>query len=263
MIQIRRQDFAIQSAFNASYERALTPQTPNELIINAVKEQLSGHSFALHPNSAAPIALRPLGGHGGSNSAPVILAPGSTFKPGKPFDAFEWGLPYGWLGGGLILLYIGLDAATVFDWGSPRKDVLIHRVRLPITADNNTLYTLANWPERFPWTRATNATGLNQGTLPSVDVQPVRTVGILSAPLTAPATMRMVWSAVGGSEIAHLDVDWPGLNPAPTTASRPTIQLPAEHIQFGGDDVILTLKDLSGTGALTGLTVDFYRYGQI
>ena len=263
MIQIRRTDFPIQSSFSGNYEREILAQTPNELIINPIKEQLAGHSFTLHPSSATPIALRPLGGIGGSNNAPVIITPGSSYRPGRPFDAFEWGLPFGWLGGGLALLYIGLDPDSSFDWQSRRQDVLIQRLTLPITADNGASYANYNWPLRFPWRNATLASGLNQGTLPSIDVIPTRTIATLSAPLTAPATMRMLWSDPTGGTIKGLDVDWPGINPAPASVMQPVIQLPAEHLIWGGDTAVLTLKDLSGTAALTGLTVDFYRYAMV
>jgi hypothetical protein len=132
------------------------PQLPTSDNINPttkIVQQIQGYGFALSPNSETPIAVLPDSIKGSSNGAAVILAPGQTYIPGGQFRSFSWGLPYGWLGGGLAPLLVLREEKGFIQWASVAPEVIFHRVTVPINLTTDVVAALPNpnWPVRFPW----------------------------------------------------------------------------------------------------------------
>lgn len=270
MIHIRRQTFQYQSYLDSTLlSKALRRQAMNEPIVSPQREQIVGKTIALHPSSATPIAVRPVSGRAAQGAGAVILTPGSVWRPSdKGFDAIEWGLPFGWLGGGVAQILVADSERDSFDWVAQATEVLFHRVRVLASADNNTLDTVANYPYTFPWANAaavSSGVTLPQSGPPMLAVRPSRTFLIArTTALTAPAAARLLWSAADADDsgtVKYLDVQFPAQ--IATTTGNPIIAIMDEILPLGGDNCILTIKDLTGTAALTGVYIDVLRYGVI
>lgn len=281
------QKFSFQSYFDSTLgPAALLRQPPNEQIVPSTidRQDLSGYAVGLHPSSQTPVAVRFLGGEQQGSSATFRLKPGQVLRPfGSPdvpgkFSAFEWGLPFGWLGGGNAMLVVFRTKDSSVDW-LDRSEVVFHRVRLPIVAPASvpSATTLVkNWPSRFPWPHALRgADALTQRGTPVLSVNPTRIAMTLRASaLTASETMRMYfvgsdeWSETSAGVVdltaapPAFDVvwgTWTSIASANFAAQYQTQFLPAEAYRFGLNDGGVVLVDQ--TGGLTGSYVDIVRYG--
>lgn len=184
----------------------------NPIAKNTIKSQnTAGYGLALHPSSETPVAVKFEKAGVTGSTATVILKPGQVLFPfgrGREarFEGFSWGVPFGWLGGGLATLYVITSPEVHLDW--PRDDaaLIFHRQRMKIYAHDDawadvvldaTTALTRNWPTRFPspTTRRGSASAsvptLDASGSPSIRVQPTRTVFMLRAKTIAnPATLR-------------------------------------------------------------------------
>lgn len=160
IVQITEQ-FPLQSYFDAAAEVTNPPSTAalvqpsNNNIVESTlkkKENQSGYAVGLAPWSQAPVALKVNFGEGG-NSATVLMRPGQVFRPNGNvrFQGFEYGLPYGWLGGGTVTLFLFKTPNSEVWWEGQQSEVLFHRLRTTITAGPAAAPSFRNWPNRFPW----------------------------------------------------------------------------------------------------------------
>lgn len=279
--------FAYQSYFDTTLgAAALLRQPPNEQIVPSTlaKADVAGYAVGLHPSSQTPVAVRFLGGEQQGSSATFRLKPGQVLRPfGSPgapgkFSGFEWGLPFGWLGGGNAMLVVFRTSDSSVDW-IDRSEIVFHRTRIPILAkaDVPTAAALVkNWPTRFPWPHATRgADALTQRGSPVLSVNPTRCAMTLrAANLAASETMRVY--LIGGDEWAEDsagDIDlsavppafdvvwsiWASVASANYATQYQTQFTPAEIFRFGANDGGVVFVDV--TGGLAGSYVDVVRYG--
>lgn len=283
--------FDIQSYFdNVLLERALSSQNRNSPIVEGTvrEEQIPGYAIGLHPSSQTPVAVQfKIGGQPTSSQA-ITLVPGQIVRPhGLPrgmdhahFSGFYWGLPFGWLGGGLATLLVFQTSDADAAWNG-RSEVLFHRQRMQIVdaAAATDVAARYNWPLRFPWTQAIRGTdNIGQQGMAAISIgEPTRVVMSLQlGTLAAPATMRMVY---WGTNDFHTDANgdvvitssifdevvWPSYSAATGTgrfaAQFPFIQPDDKFVRMAADDggVLLTSTD----AALIGQYVDVDRYGKI
>lgn len=256
--------FPFQSYFDSLLlERAILAQPQGAAIIPATKahSQTPGVGVTLHPSSESPVAIRFRGGD--TDSSEIILTPGQTVIVGN-FTSFDWGLPFGWLGGGTVLLYVmhRPDAMIAFP-GGPAAPIPFHRARLIIGAR-----TAPNLPMSFPWPSATSGTGPTpQSGSPIVNVTPTATLFRLRSSIIAPTTLSAIWwatdvfdvDATGGGIVEATEIDLSF--PAVTVGSFPIAWLQPDLARIGGDVAYLQITD--PTAALTGAYVDMIRYGTI
>lgn len=298
--------FTFQSFFDTTLEeQAILAQPTNQQIVPSTLSdpiQTAGYGVGLLPSSETPIAIQFSTGGQQGRSATYRLKPGEVIWPyGRPngighngqFSGFQWGLPFGWLGGGSATLVVLRTADAKVTWASDHSEVVYHRIRLTINtfAQINALITAgayngpANWPQRFPWPLAiSGVTGssLNQGGQPAVAVAPTRTAMKLNLPtLAAPTDMRMYfvgtdnWAqlstgAIDLTNIVFSDITWgswtpnPGVN-APFNAANETEVLTGEAALYAANAgaVVLGVTNDVNDAALLGATVDFTRYGRI
>jgi len=278
MPRVRR--FAFQSYFSTALgPTALLPQPTNSegfVSSTVVEEQLQGYGLALHPDSECPVAVQFRGGSGDSGT--YVLKPGQRIRPngyqGGAFEGFKWGLPFGWLGGGVAHLLVMLTPDAEVDLPG-QAEVVIHRVRLPVIAPAGAFSADTNWPLRFPWPDAIATLGgvlVDQRGDPILSPKPTRTLlRLVNDTLAAPAAMRIVWTAtddldLGGisgevlsNNSSYLDMTWPAIGVSPP-AAYPVITIEGPEVNLGGDFCKVTLFDIGG-GEITGDSVDIVRYG--
>ena len=299
--------FNFQSYFDSTLlQNALLVQSPSEPIVRSTLEanNVSGYALGLHPSSQTPVAVQFDAANGIGSSATYILKPGQVLRPvGQPgsakafnFSGFRWGLPFGWLGGGLATLYVFQTPDATVEWHDD-AEVIFHRVRVPIlipanvtvAANNN---ARKNWPLRFPWVNAIQGTNLitQQGRSIVGIVRPTRVAMRLQG-LTSLSTLnynvtRFVFSgtndfsytsagAVDLTNGLYDDITWPAFTQAGTNGNLFTGQVPGLIMsglvdRLAADDGGLAIIDVStviGTGAATtpfsGAYIDFVRYGKI
>ncbi len=294
--------FPYQSYFdNTLLEKALLQQSANQLIVDAttpangaitmmVKSNVAGYAVGLHPSSQTPVAVQPLLGGQTTSPQPVILKPGQIFRPhGKPipgvngnFSGVNWGIPFGWLGGGMATLYIFSSPDADVAW-SGNPEVVFHRQRLrvyPIGGDIQPSVLPYNWPTRFPWPQAVrDAESVDQKGKPSIAVEPTRMFMKLNlSTLVNACNMRM---AIYGSNDFNLDasnsvdntslfVDYvwgtytfiPALT-SPFDSMYSVVEGPSEISRLSADAGGLVLFDTSVTQDLAGQYVDIVRYGRL
>lgn len=286
--------FLFQSYFDDTFlHNALLLQPPNQPIVNPVEVQVGGYAIGLHPSSQTPIAVQFKSGNGAS--APLILKPGQVERPhGKMFAersgaflGFTWGLPFGWLGGGLATIHVFQTPDADVAWPG-EGEVIFHRQRMRIAAVAAVPAAAPlNWPTRFPWSNASYiAAGLAaatpQGGQAAIAVVPTRTYFRLRLnALAAASRMRVVWQgsndfdlnaagAVVLTQVTYVDVTWPLIVAIGAPAGNLTTnQFPITQIEGGWpvrsscDDGGVALIDASGTAALAGAYVDVIRYGRL
>jgi hypothetical protein len=277
--------FPFQSYFSSTaLEKAILTQAQGQQIIATTLQttEMKGRAIGLHPDSECPIAVRfRLDANSKETSGVFILTPGMviTPNPGQDFSAVQWGLPFGWLGGGVAALQI-FQGVQGYSAGR-KKEVIFHKQRLLIAADANPPPAVAkNLPIAFPWMNAksytaTNPAGFAQGGEQAINVTPTRMVMRLIKDLgqaIPPPGMRMIFRGLydfdcdaGGASwstatLTYVDVTWP-LNLG-TSVPYPVMEIGNPAAAFGGPDAGLTLLDLSG-GDLTNVYVDLVRYGEI
>src|SRR6266702_1758871 len=285
-ISILRNVFPVQSFFdNTQLAQALLMQQPNEPIVNKQpKPNLRGRAIGLHPTSQTPVAVKTFSRGGATSNNIFTLTPGQFILLGNHgFEGLEWGLPYGWRGGGIGRLVIADDEESFLGWSQSKVEVLFHRIRVQIVADANPTVTPAitgmNWPLRFPWSSAfrfnvtTPTSPFPQAGLSTIAIEPSRTLLRLRVNnLAAPAAMRVIMQGLDDLDIgsdgvttAFTDFSVEGVNwPAAVGASTPfpTAEIREGLLLDGGDQAVATFTNL-GNAALLNQFVDCARYGRI
>lgn len=278
--------FAYQSYLDSTLGvQALLRQPPNEQIVPSTREsvELAGYAVGLHPSSETPVAIQFKGGQQQGGSATYRLKPGQILRPfGAPgvpgkFSGFEWGLPFGWLGGGNALLVVFRTSDADADW-LDRSEIVYHRIRLPIQAAASVSATVPrNWPTRFPWPWALQgANSLPQRGQPVLSVTPTRTLlRLRMATVSAAASMRVLFvgtdhfaetdGVVSLTDCAALDMIWGSWSPVaianlPAVPQYQTMFFSGEFERLGANDGGVIFVDTSG-GVLAGQYVDVIRYG--
>lgn len=281
--------FPFQSYFDSVLlERAILTQKQGEPIVSSTKQtvSVSGYALALHPSSKAPVAVRFAKGGQQGDSTTYVLKPGQILRPvgftgqDQRFSGFDYGLPFGWLGGGPVTLLVlrSPDAEALF---IDRTEIIFQRQRVKILApadvpDTADLTTFPfNWPVSFPWAHAYSGDFPQQGKQPLLSVSPTRVALSLAAELADPATMRLYFSGTNDfgldkdsvadlTDVRAVDIIWGTWSylPSPTMPIQAQYQfLPPEGFVLSANDGALILVDASGTGALAGKYVDIVRYG--
>ena len=298
--------FTIQSYLDSTYlERAILTQSPNNPIVPStmVPVDMKGYAVALHPSSETPVAVEfkaAVSGGGQAASSTIILKPGQIIRPhGRPdsasgaFAGFKWGLPFGWLGGGLATLLVFPTPDSTVSWTEQQREVLFHRARFQIVAPASvpTVATARrNWPFRFPWLTAYfQATTAPQQGKAQLKVQPTRALMRLrlssATGIAAPATMRILYvgmddldldgtNALDTSYASFTNVVWGTYaNPAGLaniTTTYPLVEVTGAAIRPGGDGTgvsgnggIVVFVDMDDGDDLAGQYVDVFRYGTL
>jgi hypothetical protein len=284
--------FGFQSYYdNAGLQNALQQQSQNELIVNnsvspAQQINIPGYTFGLHPSSQTPVAVQPLVAGQTTSPQPIVLRPGQIYRPhGRPwgvsgnFSGLNWGLPFGWLGGGLATLYVFPSPDADVAWPGD-AEVLFHRQRMLI-ADPAAPPANApkNWPLRFPWTQAVRVGTISQKGLPTIAIsRPTKILMSLRLnTLAAPATVRFdiqssndfdldINNAVIATPVRFIDYTWGSYAPSGAAGNFanefPVVEAPTELVRLAADDGGVQLFDTSG-GSLVGAYIDIARYGMI
>ncbi len=284
--------FTFQSYFDDTLaETAILAQPSNEPIVPSTLSdpiQVSGYGIGLHPSSECPVAVRFQTGAQQGASPTYRLKPGQVIRPhgsmgGQPgsFSGLQWGLPFGWLGGGsATLVVLRTPDAEVFWTDGP--EIIFHRIRLEIVAPGNVPAAAnvpLNWPKRFPWPNATfGANAILQSGQPALAVTPTRTAMRLRLDvLAAPATMRVLFcgtndfaqdsaGAVSLADVAAAEVTWGTWDQAGVatlTTQYQTQMLTGQFERFAADNGGVVLFESSGAGALDTNYVDIVRYGRL
>lgn len=264
------QRFAYQSYFdNALLHNALADQGVGEPIIVSTKKvsQTPGYVVGLHPSSESPIAIRFSGGD--ASDSQFVITPGQTLAPGF-FETFEYGLPFGWLGGGNALIYVGHRPDVRFDFPSVKRSVPFHRARMVVDAAfPGTLRR--NWPDAFPWPNAFAGAGLRpQGAGRVVSIRPAAAMFRLRVALAMPLTLNLIFRAVdvldtnsagvvSDTQLSTYDLSFPAV-PVGSNA-YPVAWLPEEIAALVGAGASLNIVDPSGE--VDGEFVDVVRYGHM
>lgn len=276
--------FKFQSYFDSTlFEKAILPQLTNDPIVASTvkEEQVAGYAIGLHPSSQTPVAVQfKIGGQPTSSQA-LTLKPGQIVRPhGLPpgmkqgsFSGFSWGLPFGWLGGGVATIVVFQTPDSDVLWpGNP--EVIFHRQRM-LVRDSAALPIDPfpfNWPMRFPWINAIQGTNnLNQRGQPAIAIDPTRVLMRLrTTALNNAQTMRVIYKNTN-----DFDLDADGLPTDEETGYDMTwgtwtafdSEFQVQEVpgaigfrpsaDFGG--VILVSNNLE----MIGLEVDVVRYGRL
>jgi hypothetical protein len=171
------ENYAIQRYIEPVTGGYYLPQPPgNQVVQTTAKKWSAGRGYGIvnEATSMAPVAIT-FFGHAATGT--FILRPGEAIYPGE-FDSFEYGLPFGWAGGGIVMLKVALQKDVRFSIPSARPEIPYWRVILKVEADASPLPVLKrNWPSKFPWEYATGSSaGSNQNGTPSIHVEPTRTL---------------------------------------------------------------------------------------
>lgn len=268
--------YPFQSYFDSTlHERAILSQPKNSLLVPSTKktEQGAGYAVGVSATSDVPVAFRFYGGK--ADSGVVICRPGQFIRPGQ-FSAFDYGLPFGWLGGGDAMIIVARTPDADLYLGSPATEIIFHRTRLLIQASASPLPALIqNWPRSFPWGHALSGVGpADQRGAPTIRVQPTRTLLRLRSAIAVPTTVGLVFrgsrefdeNSAGTALVTDTDSTFtevsfnastdPLLRPYPTT----TIQDPMNFLdcQDGGISALSL-----GVAGLVGVEIDVVRFGRI
>lgn len=282
--------FEYQSYFDdTELERALLVQNSNEPIVQSTfqEEQIPGYAIGLHPSSQTCVAIQFKVGGQHTSSMPIILRPGQIVRPhGLPpgikdgsFSGFAWGLPYGWLGGGLATLLVFSTPDADAAWPG-NIEIPFHRQRMQITSIAGApANARKNWPLRFPWPQALRGvSNIPQQGEAAISINPTRVLMSLRLQeMTAVGNMRIIAQesndfdldsagAVIATPVRFKDFVWPTYtDPAIAGnlgAAFPLEWMPNEIVRLAADDGGIALVDLDG-GVLTDAFVDVVRYGTI
>lgn len=292
------QKFLYQSYFSDSLGvQAILSQAPTDPIVRSTlnTQQVNGYSVGLHPASEAPVSIRFFtGGQQGSSSA-YRLTPGQIVRPhGKPgetsgsFSGFEFGLPFGWLGGGSVMLVVLRTPDAMVCWNSS-PEVIYHRMRLQIVAPASipVFGSIApNWPHRFPWPFAlSSANNLSQRGQPALAVSPTKVAMRLRVADMSAGTADVRCLLYGTNDFdldvlgqlstpatvscGYQDITWgtnstyAGSTGVGTTQYQTQIwDMPNQLVRFAGDEggaLVMTSND----ARLQGQYTDVVRYGRL
>lgn len=290
--------FPFQSYFDASFETfapnpgsALLPQPTNSGIIQSTlqpQNQSEAYAIGLAPWSEAPIAAQMQVGDAGGLSSPIILRPGEIVAPAglargdsfRMFRGLQWGLPFGWLGGGLVSVFLFKSPDSLPQWVYGAKEVCFHAFQTNIIAASAQppAAQRTNWPTRFPWVKAfrgVGVTAINQANGPNLSVSPTKTLLRLNGVnLAASEACRVVFwgtdtldhGADGVTPIAnqstYWEFNWPTNTAGGWPAHQPMVALPDEFSKIAANSWGITIEALAG-GALFGATVNVARFGLI
>jgi len=283
--------FKYQSYYDdALLQNAILIQSQNEPIVGSTlqKSNVAGYCFGLHPSSQCPIAVQPTVGGQGASPQAVILRPGQIYRPhGKPgegsgnFSGLNWGIPFGWLGGGVATLYVFPSPDADAAWPG-NAEVLFHRQRMQIVGLPLPANAPKNWPLRFPWTQAARGPlPISQAGAAIISVsEPTRIEMSLRLPsLGAPANMRFIFQGTNDLDLDSLgnviltpnrfvDYIW-GTYAANGGVGNLSVNFPVKELtgevpRLAADDGGVQLFDLdAGATGITGAFVDVARYGKI
>lgn len=296
--------FAWQSWFdNTLLNNAIAVQPAGTQIVSPQEMQTPGYSLILHPASQCPVAVTAKAAGQGAAATIYVLVPGQSVSPlgDEPFQSFTWGLPYGWLGGGMAQLIVGQQSNEP-SIGADGIEIPFHRSRFaiqqPSALTTNTYNnSLLNWPIRFPWVQSVNSSAVPQPGQPLLAPEPTRIVmalrGITS--LGTPANMRAIIQGAddfaldsGGTSgslsqtsVVFEEFTWPQFTSIGTAGhlssqnavitidgssqtGKALMRLGCSGIPYQNTSVGVTFVDDSGVAALlTGAYVDVIRYGRL
>lgn len=279
--------FTYQSYFDSTLlQKAILRQATNDPIVSALESQVTGYAIGLHPSSQTPVAIQFDVGAQPSSSAALVIKPGQVIRPfGLPkgrasgaFSGFRWGLPFGWLGGGLATLVVFQSPDAKVAW-TERSEVIFHRARYKILAAGGISTPFSkNWPLRFPWVQAVfGSSSVDQKGSPSIAIaDPTRILMQLRlSTLAAPGgTMRMMFEATNDfgldsanaiitGEAASYDIGWPTWTSAGVAgvSDYPVLEYQGPIARLAADNGGLALY--SGDAALQNQYVDIVRYGRL
>lgn len=272
------ENFPFQSYFDSvKLEKALLASPPNAVITPSTERtvDVEGYGVALDPSSETPVAVVFVSSWGGV-AGTMIVKPGQTIQPGFAFSGLRWGLPKGWLGGGLAILNVlRAPNANVYYVGETRP-VIFHRTRLVIEADGAVLPALKrNWPSRFPWTQAIKDTVTTQRSGPIGSIRQSQVLlRLRSNDAAAARTLRFVFrgsfnfDAASDGTVGATDLDsvWRDVTFPLNAGAAPTysvVTLPVEALPINCDEGGVTVLNVSGDVALTGRYIDVVRYGTL
>jgi hypothetical protein len=290
--------FPFQSYYDtALLEKALLQQSKNEPIVNSltpalgavtpmIKTNVGGYTFGLHPSSQTPVAVLPLVGGQPSSPQPIVVKPGQIIRPhGRPhagngnFSALQWGIPFGWLGGGMATLYIFPSPDADAAWPSS-PEIIFHRQRMQILAPAALpVAAPKNWPTRFPWTQALRgASSVDQSGQAVIAIEPTRVLMTLRlTALAAASRMRILMhetndfgldanGAVIPGEAIWQDYTWgtyTALAGPNFVTAYPVVEPAGPWYRIAADDGGISLADVSAAGGLTNAYVDVERLGRL
>jgi hypothetical protein len=293
-------DFLYQSYFDSTLlEKAVLDPGSNALIVPSTRQEAEnvGFGVALRPESETPIAIE-FKSKTNAAKASAILKPGQVLfpnghQPGDEFRGFSWGLPYGWLGGGLAsLVILGSPRARV-QWPTPDRDLVIQRQRMAIQTAATALSGVTvpqNWPTRFPsaGTKRLGSGGLtlNASGRPLLQVTPTRVLMRLrSTAALAASTVRFLLknthlfdidsagaSVAAATGFAFRDVDFPAWAMAGADAFATMPQFPAVELRDGplvtlgcelSSSAGVLAVDPGGGATVGGLFLDIVRFGRL
>lgn len=283
-------DFPFQSYFDSVLlQGALIPQGTTDIVLGRL-QTIGGLAVQLGPSSMTPISIDFNTGNG-VPSSPIVMKPGQIVRPGR-FGSFRWGLPFGWLGGGVATLLVAQNRET--DFGAPaNSEVIFHRQRMVIQSPAAVNVALApNWPIRFPWPGAVSGAvgGAAQGQQPVGGVvNPTKIMARLrmaAVPAGGVVTrfilinidefdrgsnyVAQASGAIGGA--CSVDVQWQPWGQSGITVAGGAgaleyqvqeLDLTTPIARLGGDQCVVVVVDVTpgaATGAI-GQFIDIVRYG--
>lgn len=288
------EQFPLQSYFDATPETLTPPamavlqQPQGEGIARNTLKTASIHGYAIGvaPWSEAPAAIQFVEGNRGQSGI-LHLRPGQIVRPtgGLAFTGFNWGLPYGWLGGGTVTLFIFKTHEAKVKWDGIQPEILFHRFRTVIR-DGASIAPVANgvvnFPTKFPWAKQYQWQGganseIQQGQ-PILSISEItRTILRLqqgATVITGDQLMRMVWfgsdafsigadgiTAVQADKVFY-DLNWPDNVVAGMDVADPLLTLPRELAAVGCNQYGINFYAPTAS-ALIGLNVDVVRWGRL
>lgn len=278
IIQIT-QVYPYQSYFDDTLlEKAILQQDQAQPIVASTlaEQQVEGYMIGLHPSSQTPVAIEALSGPESPKTQTYYLKPGQIIRPvgSSYFRGFRYGLPFGWLGGGLANLHVFQVPEASEAWDG-RPEIIFHRQRMQIVAAPTA--APYNWPMRFPWPHALmGANSVPQQGSPVLAVTPTRVIMSLRVnTLAAAATMRIAFQASNDFDLdsagapvltgpRFVDYQWGTYAPV-GGAGNLGVQYPMDEMsdmvnRLAADDGGVVLIDASG-GELAEEYVDVVRYG--
>lgn len=298
------QTFPWQSWFDNQFlQQAIVISPAGTQIALPTEVQQDGHSLILSPASQTPVAISAKPAGGGGAATVYVLNPGQSISPfgENRFRSFTWGLPYGWLGGGMAQLLVGQQPNEP-SIGADGIEIPFHRARFVVQQPSSITSSgynnsPLNWPIRFPWVQASNKSGGAQPGQPLLAPEPTRIVmalrGVTS--LGTPANMRVL---IQGADDFNLDaggtagslsqantifeeLQWPQFTSIGTSGNLATqnpvltidgassvgkalMRLGCSGIPAQSTSVGVTFVDDTGVAALlAGAYVDVIRYGRL